>query len=455
MPRRLRLASATAAAAALTAGPVIMAAPPAAAAAAKYADDFNGDGYRDYAYRWWGSTDGGAVKVVFGTATGPGTKTQIIGQGSKGVPGADEADDEFGEVRAAADFDRDGYGDLAVAAPGEDVDGKENQGAVTILWGSRTGLSGGTSVANKDRQSWSAFGRDLATGDFDGDGRPDLAAISGGNTYVYRGAVTRGGKTGAVTEHDIEGAGFTADTLTAGKVTKDSATDLVVTGATVTASGTATDAWFIRGGSTLQPGRTLRIDARHWASAPSGVIADFDKDGYGDIALGNPEESGYKGAVTVWRGGSTGPGTTSQRLTQATSGVAGTPEADDWFGDSLSAADVTGDGCADLAVGVRGEAIGTVGYAGGVHLFKGGKGGLTGTGSQWFDRGTSGVPGAVRMDDGFGADVRLRDTDRDGHADLFVSGTEGALRLPGTGSGLTTAGVTRPADNEIVDGFLQ
>ncbi|MFH8775301.1 FG-GAP repeat protein [Streptomyces sp. NPDC017958] len=92
----------------------------APAAPAKYADDFNGDGYRDYAASSYGpdsSGKGGGVLVTFGTANGPGTKTQFIDQSSPGVPGTDETDDDFGTVRTAADFNGDGYGDLAVSAP--------------------------------------------------------------------------------------------------------------------------------------------------------------------------------------------------------------------------------------------------------------------------------------------------------------------------------------------------
>ncbi|WP_338120173.1 hypothetical protein [Streptomyces agglomeratus] len=93
--------------------PVVTAAP-ATAAAAKYADDFNGDGYRDYATYSFRANNGGGVLVTYGTADGPGTRTQLITQSSPGVPGTDETDDMFGDTRAAADFNADGYADLAV-----------------------------------------------------------------------------------------------------------------------------------------------------------------------------------------------------------------------------------------------------------------------------------------------------------------------------------------------------
>ncbi|MGW6398768.1 FG-GAP repeat protein [Streptomyces sp. NPDC055134] len=129
----MRTATALSALVAAGLAPLTLPSVPASAATAKYADDFNGDGYRDYASADGSPKMGGGIRVTFGTAQGPGTKSQHIDQSSPGVYGADEADDMFGEVRAAADLDGDGYGDLAVAARGEDVDGRKDQGAVTIL----------------------------------------------------------------------------------------------------------------------------------------------------------------------------------------------------------------------------------------------------------------------------------------------------------------------------------
>lgn len=78
---------------------------PAAAAAAKYADDFNGDGYRDYAYGSSvtdaGNDGSGTVGIIYGTATGPNGRKQNITQNSAGIPGANEWDDGFGNAMAA------------------------------------------------------------------------------------------------------------------------------------------------------------------------------------------------------------------------------------------------------------------------------------------------------------------------------------------------------------------
>ncbi|AGS72365.1 FG-GAP and VCBS repeat-containing protein [Streptomyces collinus] len=451
MPVRTTATLATFLAAGLV--PLTLPAASASAAPAKYGDDFNGDGYRDYAYASFSARGGGGVTVVYGTATGPGTSKQRITQSSPGVPGTDEADDMFGEVRAAADFDGDGYGDLAVAATGENG----FQGAVTILWGSPSGLSTGTALPNKNPGRNNYMGKDLATGDFNGDGKQDLAVINESMTYVYRGPFKRSGTTGAVTKLD-KTSSFYASALISGKVDGDKKTDLAIIGDVVSPEYTASDVWFIKGGATsLTPGKSLRLESESGNGGSAerggdGVIADFNKDGYGDIAIGTPLYSKHKGRVSVWYGSSAGP-SRSTRLTQATSGVAGTPENRDEFGSSIAAGDVNGDGYADLAVGVPGEEIDGQDYAGGVHVFKGRAGGLSGAGSQWFARNTPGVPGPLMADDQFGGLVRLRDTDDDGTADLYVSGV-GSLRLPGSASGITTAGAT-DYNTMPIDGFLE
>ncbi|UFQ19843.1 MULTISPECIES: FG-GAP and VCBS repeat-containing protein [Streptomyces] len=429
----------------------------ASAAPAKHGDDFNGDGYRDYAYSSFSARDGGGVTVVFGTAAGPGSREQRITQASPGVPGADEADDMFGEVRAAADFDGDGYGDLAVGATGENGSRGADEGAVTILWGSASGLSKGTTLPNKSPGRYNQMGKDLATGDFNGDGKQDLAVINESKTYVYRGPLKRSGATGTVTKLD-KTAAFSATALISGKVNGDKKTDLAIIGDVVNPEKIASDAWFIKGGaSALTPGKTLRLESEASNGGSTdrggdGVIADFDKDGYGDIAIGTSLYSRHKGRVSVWYGSAGGP-SRSARLTQTTSGVMGSPENDDEFGSSISAGDTNGDGYADLAVGARGEEIDGHDYAGGVHVFKGRKGGLSGAGSQWFARNTPGVPGPLTSDDQFGALVRLRDTEGDGTADLYVNGADSA-RLPGSPTGITTSGA-RKYDAAPISSFLQ
>ena len=76
------------------------------------------------------------------------------------------------------DFNGDGFNDLAVGVPGEDVEGISNAGAVNVIYGSRPGLTGaGDQIWHQNQpgvnfgsEEGDSFGTSLASGDFDGDG---------------------------------------------------------------------------------------------------------------------------------------------------------------------------------------------------------------------------------------------------------------------------------------------
>jgi hypothetical protein len=438
-----RLALATATAVSLTGGLLTLCVSTASAATpTKYADDFNGDGYRDYAVAGLG----GEVTVTYGTATGVGTTTKTFTQSSAGIPGtAGDAGgyaDAFGEDIATADLNRDGYADLAVADFTEKVSGKASSGAVTVLWGRKTGLTGTDATRLKvTARSDQGFGKAIETGDFDGDGKADLAVADAfKSVYVYRGGFAKSGTTGKVTKHTRDTT-FENTGLVAGKVTKDKATDLYLLGQGYHSDKMTQDAWFLRGGSTIKPGKATVINSSTPDYSPTGVVADFDKNGYGDLAVSDTRHNNKAGSVVVWRGGSTGP-TTTYRLTQSTAGVTTAATARDYFGSSLSAGDTNRDGYPDLAVGVPYETVSSVEDAGGVHVLRGGKSGLAGQNSQWFSRATAGVPGNPGQYENFGSLVRLRDIDRDGDQDLLVSSNyyDPGVLLPGTGSAITATG---------------
>ncbi|MEU1316298.1 FG-GAP and VCBS repeat-containing protein [Streptomyces tibetensis] len=412
---------------------------PAAAAVAKHYDDFNGDGRRDLAYGGYNDVDreGGTITVVYGTATGLDTAhPKYLHQDSAGVPGAGEEDDQFGASLASADLNKDGYADLVVGNPTEHVGSDDYRGTVTVLWGSKSGLSGGTTIAPAGGAG-GHFGRDLATGDFTGDGSPDLAVIGGEEAWLYRGPFTKSGTTGKVSKIDKGSGGWYSTALGAGKVDGDGKTDLVVIGTEIDESQIRERAWYLKGTSSgLASGASRTLSDRQEGLYPSPVIGDFDKNGYGDIALGVPDKDNGKGAVTIWRGTSSGPGT-SVTLTQATSGVSGSPEADDNFGYAISAADTNGDGYADLAVGVPHEDVAGDQDQGGVHVFRGGSGGLSGARSSWI---AQTVLGPADSGAAFGYTVRLRDLTADGKADLAIGAANGALLMRGTSTVPTKTG---------------
>ncbi|PWI11489.1 hypothetical protein DIZ27_05495 [Streptomyces sp. NWU339] len=409
---------------------------PASAAVAKHYDDFNGDGHRDLAYRGDNGVDrtGGTVTVVYGTKNGLDTaRPQLIHQDSPGIPGTGEEDDSFGESLASADLNKDGYADLVVGNSNEHVGSTRHRGTVTIVWGSKSGLSGGTNVTPKSGAA-GHFGRDVATGDFTGDGSPDLALIGGEEAWLYRGPFTKSGRTGSVSKVDKTGGGWYSHGLAAGKVNGDGRTDLVLLG-TQFASGSDKPLhriWFLKGSSSgLTSGPYKTFTSEPWVAA----IGDYDKNGYGDIAVGLPDQNNGRGAVTVWRGTSAGP-SGSVTFTQATSGVSGSPEADDNFGYAVSAADANGDGYADLAVGVPHEDVDGRVDQGGVHFFRGGSGGLSGSRSSWIPQT---VLGPAEAYSSFGGSVRLRDLTADGRADLALGAQDRGILLRGTSTVPTTS----------------
>jgi hypothetical protein len=86
---------------------------------------------------------GGAAHVVYGTPGGLGaTGNQLWHQDAPGVDGVAAAGEDFGAALVNADFDGDGFGDLAVGVPQEITDGLAG-GGVNVLFGS---ASGATSV---------------------------------------------------------------------------------------------------------------------------------------------------------------------------------------------------------------------------------------------------------------------------------------------------------------------
>jgi hypothetical protein len=154
------------------------------------------------------------------------------------------------------------------------------------------------------------------------------------------------------------------------------------------------------------------------------AAADFNNDGFGDLAVGAPGYQQARGIVYVLPGtasGLTGTGTASFR--QGVGGLADSAEPNDRMGYALAVGNFISDAFPDLAIGVPGEGVdngGPVVGAGAVHVLFGFGLGLSGAGGVFFTALTSGVPGEPEVGDQFGFSVAAGDFDHDGLDDLAI-----------------------------------
>ncbi|MFM9369799.1 FG-GAP repeat protein [Streptomyces sp. Da 82-17] len=426
---RVRTLAATAAVAALTATGLTLPLAGSAAAVETPRFDFNGDGYADIAVGIPNATvDGkakaGYVSVIFGGPQSPSQSTGVISQADAGIPGTPEAGDRFGSSVAPVDVDGDGVHELVVGASGESLtaDQLKDEGTITVLDGWGPGAQG-TTVA-RGTSEFSGIGRTLATGDYDGDGDTDLAygenGEEGGALKFRPGPLTAD----PVTPTTLRGYGMGGNTraLTTGDFDGDGRDDLAATWQATEDSGTFITRWDAQG-----------APAQWWAGSDRGsalAAADFDSDGTDDLAVGlvqpNPEAEGTPcedrlgGAVLLLKGSKTsGFGGETQCVTQSSAEVGGAAEEGDDFGAALAAGDLNADGHPELVVGVPGEDVGTVRDAGGYVTLNGTVNGLHGGLAR--SQSTANMPGTAEAGDRFGAQVAVGDHNRDGLRDTAIS----------------------------------
>lgn len=382
--------------------------------------DFDGNGLADLAMgvpkeEVDGVPDVGVVHVLYSDGQGvQAAGDDLWHQDVEGVPGAPEPGDHFGAALASADFDGDGFADLAVGVGDEALGDVSRAGAVTVLHGTSAGLSTQrTTSLSQDSpgmpgaaEEADRFGQKLATGDFDRDGFADLAV--------------------GIFHEDV------------GQIQDAGAIEIVY--------GSE------RG---LRPDRAVAISQQTPGVPGAGEVSDLlggalavgdvDADGYDDLAVGAPLE-GLRGGVRgggaiLLRGGPGGVSAEGSRFwSQNSPGVKGVAEAacpihpdsgtcqqsyGDGFAGTLAMGDVNDDGYSDLAVGVPLEVIGEPAadaawpyHSGAVQVLLGSTTGLTATGDQLVpaqERASSSATGSR-----FGNALAAGDFDDDGTTDLAI-----------------------------------
>jgi uncharacterized repeat protein (TIGR01451 family) len=406
--------------------------------------DFNGDGRQDlavaqqaYIQAAVGFQPKGAIS--FALHTGNGLDLKHAGYAGDIYPYS------WGWSLASGDFDGDGFADLAGGAP-QAIRRNKSVGAVGVLYGSAGGLDRDTwqyfdeSGIGAEPRQYEWFGSAVAAGDFNHDGKDDLAVgawqeaghvlgavfVIPGSSKGLRPAKARkiSGRTAGLAGRGLDGNYF-GYALASGDFNDDHRADLAIGAIT---AGVNPGAVYVLPGS--RTGLTTK-GSRRFDEASPGIPSRLDpSEGFGnalavgnfgrgdqdDLAVGAPGESGRKGAVFVLFGSKEGlHSKNAQELTQASPGVPGSSQMDGGFGEALAAGNLNGKSSDDLAVGVY-----QADHPGAVITLYGSRTGLTAKGSRKFEAGKGGVPGSGADHDEFGSVLAVLDMGRGGPEDLAV-----------------------------------
>jgi hypothetical protein len=451
--------------------------------------DFNGDGRDDLAIgvpgenRVPGESEGaGAVNVLYGSSNGLSATSprsdQFWTQNSADINDASEVDDTFGSSLASGDFNGDGRDDLAIGVPGESVNSQPFAGGVEVIYGSSNGLS---ATSPRPDQFWTqnsadvngaseigdSFGFSVTSGDFNADGKDDLAIgvpneSEGGAVNVLYGSSNGLSATSPRADQfwtqntaDVNDVSETGDdfgnSLTSGDFNNDGKDDLAVgvQGESLSVEKSNAGAVEVIYGSSSGLSATSPRADQFWTQDTANVddvaerdafgwsltSGDFNGDGKDDLAIGARWEKldfdSEAGAVQVIYGSSSGLSATSPRgdqfWTQDTPDVNDVAESEDQFGFSTSAGDFNGDGKDDLAIGVWDEDVdiggGDVDEAGGVEVIYGSSSGLSATSpraDQFWTQDSANIDDVPERPDEFGSAVYSGDFNGDGKDDLAI-----------------------------------
>jgi hypothetical protein len=351
--------------------------------------DFNGDAHDDIAIGVPDETVNtrnyaGAVNVLYGSPDGiTADGNQLWTQDSPGIMDIAEFGEEFGYRVAAGDFNDDGKDDLVVGMPYE-TNTHESDGAVHVIYGSSDGLTAaGNQFWNQDSpgvgglpQEDDHFGGAICAGDFNDDGRDDLAIGSPRDKIV--GTI----ECGSVTVlYGRDGNGL---------------------------NGQGSQVWTQDSGGASGIIDNAEANDEFGATLASG---DFDHNGRDDLVIGVLHESigvvNKTGAVNVLYGTLNGLAKAGNQFwTQDAPGIRDNAESNDLFSSLLIVGDFDGDGRDDLGVGVAFENVGGIAKAGAMNVLYGaGNQGLSKARNQFWHQNSPGIEGVAGTGDCFGLGI--------------------------------------------------
>ena len=311
--------------------------------------DLDGDGVADLAVGAQGDDDGdtraGAVHILFMDYSGTVLSTQKISNSYGGMSGELIKNGRFGASLAAiGDANGDGTVDLAVGARG----GSADAGALFVLFMNTDGTVGSAleisnsgnlpftlndRYASGDADNGDRFGSSVtAIGDLNGDGIIDLAVGAPGfdvpsGCSSYFGLTTCAGGLDRGAVHVL----FMRE------------------------DGTVSSYNTIAEDADLAPYNLHADDYFGWSAA---ALGDISGDGLVDLAVGaspyDDDHTNAAGAVYVLALDADGSALWVQKIASDYGSLPFTLQNGDWFGVSLAAADLNGDGLTDLIVGARG-----------------------------------------------------------------------------------------------------